>query len=498
MGMMKFLVPPPYVLPAHVVDRAQLVSLDAVPWLSRSRQEHDLLLVQRDSSESARLLLPWHVAGFGEYLLQTAMLPERTRPYLLPLELARGSLARLREHLARLEAADQPYPDLLRHSLETASQLFIEAATSREDVESASRWAERSMQVCLEAIEASQRHLQQHSHVLEARRRGQRRTRLLVRADRLPERAESTDVVLGAFNGVMAAADWQKTEPQPQQHRWEPVDAVLDWARQHQLATGCGPLILWRRHMLPDWLYLWEDDFDSLESHVVQQVEAVVQQFADRCQLWHVVGSTNFSPAVRLSDPQRLRLAASAVDAARRIAPTSTRIVSFDQPWADYLARQHHEATPLDYAAALVRAGVGVTALGLEINLGYWPDGSARRDPLEVEHLLDLWSQLGLPLYVWLAIPSDSARDRRARMAAQPVSLRANQPSSQSQADLAEHLILHLLSHPGVEGICWAELADDRPHDFPHAGLLDARGGPKPLGGSLRALREWYTADAEA
>src|SRR5690606_25616243 len=99
MGQMKFAAPSPYLLPSHVVDRAQLVSIDAIPWVTNNRSADNLLVLERDSNESARLVIPWQVPGFGEYLLQTATIPERSQPYLLPLELARGEVSRLREHL---------------------------------------------------------------------------------------------------------------------------------------------------------------------------------------------------------------------------------------------------------------------------------------------------------------------------------------------------------------------------------------------------------------
>ena len=70
---------------------------------------------------------------------------------------------------------------------------------------------------------------------------------------------------------------------------------------------------------------------------------------------------------------------AQAVQVVRKIDPRTPIVVSFDQPWGEYLVDQEHELAPLHYADALVRADLGISGFGLEMNAGYWPRGTAHR-----------------------------------------------------------------------------------------------------------------------
>jgi hypothetical protein len=258
----------------------------------------------------------------------------------------------------------------------------------------------------------------------------------------------------------------------------------LDWA--------VGPLISWTRDALPDWLSLWEEDYEAIQSHIVQQIEAVVGHFRGRARFWHVVHRINTATGLSINEQQRLELAAAAIDAARNQDRQTPVMVSFELPWYEYLAQHRHEATPLDYAEALVRAKLGLGMIGLEINLGFWPGGTGRRTTLEVQRLLHWWSRLGLPLVIIFSAPSDTSRDERARSAVQPISLGADQPNPQTQADLAEQWYTAALMHESVMGLIWKQLTDQQPHELPHAGLLDKSGQPKPVCRSIQALCSWY------
>ena len=89
-------------------------------------------------------------------------------------------------------------------------------------------------------------------------------------------------------------------------------------------------------------------------------------------------------------------------------------VISFDQPWAEYLATNDYDLSPLHFADALVRAELGVGGVALEMNLGYWPGGCLPRDLLAISRHLDRWSLLGIPLIVYLTMPSSADHDPQA------------------------------------------------------------------------------------
>ena len=115
-----------------------------------------------------------------------------------------------------------------------------------------------------------------------------------------------------------------------------------------------------------------------------------------------------------LTEDQRLQIAAQAITKVRELDPSTPLIASFDQPWAEYLATEQLDLAPLHFADALVRADLGLSGLGLEINVGYHPGATAHRTPLAYSRLIDTWSLLDLPLLIALTLPSSADKDSLA------------------------------------------------------------------------------------
>ena len=147
------------------------------------------------------------------------------------------------------------------------------------------------------------------------------------------------------------------------------------------------------------------------------------------------------------------------------------------------------EFTPLHFADALARAGLGLSGFGLEFSLGYWPRGSITRDLLEISRQLDRWSLLGLPLVIYLTIPSSQTVDPQAKPGIQSQPCLNDRLSTASQNSLVERLVPLLLAKQCVHGIIWNQLDDTQPHDFPHGGLLDTAGTAKPTLQTLSSIR---------
>jgi hypothetical protein len=176
---------------------------------------------------------------------------------------------------------------------------------------------------------------------------------------------------------------------------------------------------------------------------------------------------------------------------ARSLDPRTPVFVSFDQPWGEYLTGGKSGLSPLHFAEMLIRTDLGLAGIGLEMNMGYRADGIYARDVLEINELLDVWSLLGLPLIVMLAIPSSSSVDPRAISApAKPMPGFIEDPEMpESQKAFADRLIPLLLAKQSVYGVAWNQVFDSLPHHFANAGLFTADDAPKPALGSLLALR---------
>jgi hypothetical protein len=223
-------------------------------------------------------------------------------------------------------------------------------------------------------------------------------------------------------------------------------------------------------------------------------VRAAVTRYRGKVHLWQCAARLNVSDVLSLSEEQRLRLVVVSVEAIRQIDPRAPVVLVIDQPCAEFMSERECDLSPLHFADALVRAEIGLSAIGLEINLGYWPGGTALRDVLELGRQIDRWSLLGMPLLIALTMPSAVDADPLARYPVQPVPYA---PGDEAMADHERHWIERvvpmLLTKPAVQGIFWNQFADGLPHDFPHGGLIDATGKTKPALKALKKMRREFS-----
>ena len=285
---------------------------------------------------------------------------------------------------------------------------------------------------------------------------------------------------------------WAEVERQEGQRDWSLSDRQIDWCRSKGLKVCAGPLVQLDRLATPDWLYLWEGDDEHLTSFVANYMREAVTRYRGKVHVWQCAARLNTSEVFSLSEEQRLRLAVLAIEVTRQADPRAPVVLMLDQPWAEFMSENECDLSPLHFADALVRAEIGLSGIGLEINLGYWPGGSSLRDVLEFGRLLDRWSLLGLPLLVMLTLPSSSRSDPLARATSRAMNYAAGEPTPDSQRQWIEQFVPMLLAKQPVQAIIWNQLSDAVPHDFPHGGLLDAAGQAKPALEAFRNLRQQY------
>ncbi len=282
---------------------------------------------------------------------------------------------------------------------------------------------------------------------------------------------------------------WKDIETTEGAYAWDLVDRQLQWCRENRLAVCAGPLVQWDAHAIPDWLHLCEGDFESLASFATEFVEAVVRRYRGKVDFWIAAGRMNTSEVLSLDEEERIRLAATAAEATRRSDPEAQVLVSFDQPWGEYLSFKETDFPPLQFADTLLRAGLGITGLALEMNVGYCPDGTLPRDLLDFSQQIDRWGYLDVPLLVTVAVPSASEFDPLAERRTMPL---GGVWSPAVQQAWALRYVPLLLAKGSVQGVFWNQLCDFQPHAFPHGGLFDLRRHSKPILRQLDSIRQAY------
>lgn len=492
MGLMRFYVPSDQTLPDDFANRIYFVGPDQVPWRSHVERTSDTeWSLSRDGDDSGQLFAPWNVAGRGELTLGTATLIERESPYLLAVELARGRMNRIRNLTAEWSHGGLQIPAELRDRIRAALAAFAVAATRQDDAEAASRQA---ASVVEDSIGIAQRlaecYVQHAADIRQAN--GQPLDSLLgVNLSHEPPQRPWEKKLRTAFNAAWVPLNWMHVEAEESEADWSAYDKQMAWCRKAGMRVCGGPLLQMDHRGLPDWLCLWEGEFDNLLPIVGDYVKSAVERYQGKVHLWHAASRINGRNILSLSEEDKLRLVVHAIDVIRQTDSETPVIVSFDQPWGEYLSRVESDLSPLHIADALVRSGLGISAIGLEWNVGYHPLGTATYDVLEVSQKIDLWTLLGLPLIISITVPNSTAKDEQSRQASKPMIRSDGAHPDPQLAWLRSNLPL-IASKPAVRGIVWNQVRDAAAHDYPNGGLFDAEDQEKPSLGYIREFRDQF------
>lgn len=492
MGLMRLVVHDRDRIPPEGLEQVYMCGPDELPWYGRAYFSGNQLVVERNESDSGQVFVPWRIVGHGNMLLATATLMERERPYVLAVELARGALHQLRSQMAQWESLGLAVPQPLRARVAEAMSDFSRAATSQDDLPEATDWAQRSLTTTVDAMKRLSAVYAQQA--LEVRRSQSRvlPTWLGVQlGSQLPPAAMARKLP-AAFNMVSVPLSWRSIEATEGRRVWSQADAQFDWAQSAGLKVTGGPLLELDDRGVPDWTYLWEGDLDSLLSFMLDHVRAVVRRYRGRVHLWQVAARMTHGNVLALTEEQRLQITARAIATVRELDPSVPLIATFDQPWAEYLASEQLDLAPLHFADALVRAELGLSGVGLEINVGYHPGATAHRSPLAYSRLVDTWSLLELPLLVTLTTPSSAADDPLASRGVGVLTGDGSDVSPAMQADWIKRHVPLLLAKSCVQVVMWNQLSDAAPHHYPHGGLFDAENRAKPSMTTLRDIRQRY------
>jgi hypothetical protein len=164
--------------------------------------------------------------------------------------------------------------------------------------------------------------------------------------------------------------------------------------------------------------------------------------------------------------------------------------MTFDQPFGEYLAKYREGISPLHFADALLRSGLGLAGIGLETNINYLTSGTMPRSSVDYGQMIDRWATLGMPLMVQLTVPGGSGLDANSLAPSEILAPLASQKSPEiEQLQLGGQLIRTLLAKHVVHGIVWNGWADNEPHVCSHSGLINASDQPRPMLEYLTRLR---------
>jgi hypothetical protein len=491
MGVFKFQLPSQDMarLRPHL-RKAYVTGQDRTPSRLDVELRSGVLVCHRDNNESGRLFIPWSVEGLGELIIGTATLGERFEPYDLVVELARGRLNEVRNQLADwVQMGLRTTPELDRLMAES-SRSFVTAVVARDAPDLSHAAAQASLAASCKAgtvmVEAYTRQVLHNR--LSATPKLPTFLGGVLAGD--PKVSHWTNEAGPFFNAVQLPCSWKTIAPTEGRYRWDQFDAQLAWCRKHRLAIQAGPVLEFTGGALPDWLWLWEGDFDSILGFVEDYVRQVMTRYRGKVPVWHLVHRAATSDCLGLSEEEQIRLTARVIQVARQVDTTAQLTIGVDRPWAEWMGSSTFQLGPLHMADYLVRAELGLGGLALEIAPGYSAPGSHLRDLFDFSKMLDLYALLNLPLYLWIVLPSSSAADPLADPAIQVESAQWPSPPDETmQAEWASKWVALAVAKPFVRSVVWMQASDAEAHRYPHGGLYRPDRTPKPLLSWLRTFR---------
>ncbi|MFL5243284.1 MAG: hypothetical protein ACJ8FY_14355 [Gemmataceae bacterium] len=463
---------------------------DNMPWPTDVQLEDGRLVVRRNVDESGYLVACWEVENAGWLMGATATLMERPEPYWLPVELARGKVNQLRGQEADWRAGGLQVPPPLSQMIHQCSLTFGQAVTSGSFDEAAGQ-AQATLKLAYQASDELVRLYTDQVFQIRSQRQARLDTLLGCRLSRALPNGPRTAAFTGAFNSACLAVPWSDLEPESGNMRWEILDDLIKWAEDQQLNITVGPLVDFAASRLPSWLWLYERDLAGLAGFMCGFVETAVKRYRGRVRSWQLTAASNCAALLSLGEDELLWLTVRLTEAARQVDPALGLILGIAQPWGEYMALEDRTHSPFMFADTLVRSGLNLAALDVEVVMGVTPRGSYCRDVLELSRLIDLYALLGVPLRATLGYPASRAHDPAGDPEIRTGAGRWKAGfTPEIQNSWIETFGSLAMCKPSVQAVHWIHDTDAETHLFPNCGLVDAEGKARPGLHAFRRLRE--------
>ncbi len=184
------------------------------------------------------------------------------------------------------------------------------------------------------------------------------------------------------------------------------TDRWIEWAiRTAKLPVVGGPLVDFRPQCAPDWLFIWENDYETLRDLVYEHVRALVVRYRRTVTRWTVASGLNVNTNFKISFEQIIDLTKMCIELVRREHPAAKIQLEVTQPWGEYLAMNRRSIAPYVYAETVVQTGAArpssqVDEIALRVQMGNAEPGTATRDLMAFSAMLDRFGSLEKPIVV--------------------------------------------------------------------------------------------------
>jgi hypothetical protein len=494
------------------VGEAHMFGPDGIPVPADVRAEPGRILCERSSAEPAGLSLTFPTADARSLVQATCLLPERSQPYLLSLEFARQRIMTLLNKLEDWQLFElEPESPAVR-ALEAARLAFTEALVSHrldrgpngEFSARADGLARRALDL---AVQAGDELVRAHtdralpdrisgaayaaatgrdagSGTLGAPVKSPNDTGLVLAGK--PALAASVNpaqfspatqqTLLTSSDFLPLPVRWRDLEPDEGRYSFAATDRWIEWAvRRAKMQIAAGPVITFERSDVPDWLYIWEHDYETLREVIYEHVKNVITRYRRTVRRWTVLSGLNRNDNIQLTFEQMMDLTRMVMLLTRKLHPQGKLQIEVVHPFAGEPGHRPRSLPGALYAEMVQQAGIGVDAWAVRVELDRPRPGRTGRDLLQLAAVIDRYALLDRPLAVTAVSPAYEP-------GAEPLG-----PADLEWIRLAVELIA---SKPSVMSLTWQERELPPGAKGPVPGsIVDASGGPRPVVAAVGDLR---------
>ncbi|MBN2377894.1 MAG: endo-1,4-beta-xylanase [Sedimentisphaerales bacterium] len=472
------------------LNGAYLFAQDEIPVRGQLEYKQGELLGVRHSDTPVGLSTLWEIGDFGKIFLQTTRLPERVQPYNLNVEIARARLLRISQKREDWGIADLNLTDEERALIDDALDKFTAALCHLDEPETAARYADESLGLAMRGGEVM---TLAHARMFLERRnstQGFGRHSFGCCLDPLRIREPHYQKFIKEnFHFVTIPMSWRHLEPKEQEKNFQLLDECVTWLYKNRIAVKVGPLVNFSPVSIPDWLFIWEHDFEQVREMAYDFITSVVERYGSKVQAWDVISGMNVDNCFKFSFDQILEMTRSTALAAKRASPRSLVLIELKEPWGEYYAVNQRTVPPMIYADMVSQSGVPFDGYGIKIRFGRGGGGMHARDMLELSSLLDRFAVFGKPVHLAsVQVPSKAdTRDDTSQIG--EAGYWHGQWNEQIQADWLDQAYTIALSKPYVETVTWEDLIDTPHAMLQFGGLNKADLSPKPAFEKLRQMK---------
>ncbi|MBN2181237.1 MAG: endo-1,4-beta-xylanase [Sedimentisphaerales bacterium] len=436
---------------------------------------------------TAGLALLWPIDGFGQVLLPTTCLPEREKPYILNVELARAKLMQIVNKREDWSFFNNVHG--LAESSEEAQDLFIRAIQNIAEPSLASKLADESLNKAI--VIAEKLAIKQAESLFQTRSKshGFGRGCFGCRVDPLEiDNPIYVERLLELFGSATIPIEWSKIEADKGNYDFSTIDACIEMLGNKKLALTAGPLLCFSKKYLPKWMIQSKAGFEKIRETAYQFVSEVVSRYSGAVRAWYAVSGLNAFNHFGFRFEQILEMTRAANMAVKQASDKAIKIIEVSNPWGEYYATTPNSIPPLVYMDMVVQSGINFDAFGLPMQFGSNQSGMHIRDMMQISAILDSFAPIAKPLYMTnVEVPSQSSNGQQDKGLG---GIWHEEWNQSCQAKWIEQFYKIAMSKTFVNSVTYSNLIDTDDSTIGCSGLLTDQLEPKESFIALKKIHD--------